>query len=264
MSGTTKEPNVAGSFYPLDPQELTALIDRYLGEVSTPQTDITPKAIIAPHAGFIYSGPIAASAYKSVAVRASSIKRIVVLAPTHHYQLQGACIPSFDGYQTPLGRVQIDRASVEQLSSLAVISQSDICFEREHALEVHLPFIQRVFDPTVPVTPIIVGASSAQQLLTIFEKLDDSKTLFIVSGDLSHFLPYEEAKELDLKTSGQLEQLQFDQLTHDQSCGYYPLQGLLLWAQQSNLKLRTVDLRNSGDTAGDRDRVVGYGAFTVS
>ena len=263
MSSTTKEPNVAGSFYPADPQELKLLLDHYLSEAVTTQDEITAKALVAPHAGFIYSGPIAASAYQAAKRIKDKISRIILLSPTHHFHLQGAVAPDFNLYKTPLGTIEIDQETIAQLNSNNLVKISSDYFEREHAIEVHIPFIQTIFSANTPIVPIIVGNSEVEQISSIFSLLDNDSTLFIVSGDLSHFLPYDEAKKVDRTTADNLECLNYRPLTGEHSCGVWPIRGMLGWAKQNKSKLSTIDLRNSGDTAGDKDRVVGYGAFVV-
>jgi hypothetical protein len=216
--------------------------------------------LVVPHAGYVYSGPIAAQAYALLARWRAQVRRVVLLGPAHRLALRGLALPGVSAFETPLGRVQLDGSALSQLRGLAQVSVDDAAHAKEHSLEVQLPFLQRVLDQFTLV-PMVVGAASALQVAEVLERLwGGDETLVVISTDLSHYLPYAEARATDRKTVERILQLAPD-LDHDQACGATPLGGALLAARAHGLVPRLLDLRNSGDTAGDRSRVVGYCAF---
>lgn len=256
---TVRRPAVAGLFYPADPRELRADVDDYLSRVH-PAPGPAPKALIAPHAGYVYSGPVAAHAYARLRPVADTIRRVVLLAPAHRFPFRGLAFPEASEMLTPLGRVKVDRGALEAVSDLPQIQQLDLAFEGEHALEVHLPFLQAVL-PSFSVVPFVVGDATAAEVAEVLERLwGGEETLIVVSSDLSHYLDYESARARDTRTTRLIEALDPVVGLHD-ACGRTPVNGLLTVARRRGLKAETVDLRNSGDTAGPRDRVVGYGAY---
>ncbi len=251
---------IAGMFYPGDARVLARDIDAMLAAARPAAQVQAPKAIIAPHAGYIYSGPVAASIYALIAPARARIKRVVLLGPTHRVAVHGMALPGVDAFATPLGRVTIDAAAVKQLTALPFVGTSAEAHRLEHSLEVHLPFLQKVLDEFTLV-PLAVGRASAEQVVQAIELLWGSdETLIVVSSDLSHYLPYAEAQATDRATAQAIVGLSTD-ITHHQACGATPVTGLNLLAQQRGLAPRLIDLRNSGDTAGDKSRVVGYAAF---
>lgn len=256
---TIRQPAVAGLFYPADPRSLRAEVDGYLdeaaGDVGPP-----PKALIAPHAGYVYSGPVAAHAYARLRTVADRITRVVLLAPAHRWPFYGLAVPEADEFQTPLGRVAVDRAAIGAVADLPQVHRLDAAFDGEHALEVHLPFLQAVLRG-FRVVPFVVGEASAAEVADVLERLwGGDETLIVVSSDLSHYLDYDTAKARDAQTTRRIESLDPSVGSHD-ACGRTPVNGLLTVARRHGLMAETVDLRNSGDTAGPRDRVVGYGAY---
>ena len=251
---------IAGMFYPGKSVELARHVDAMLAAVIPAQEAQVPKAIIAPHAGYIYSGPVAASIYASLVPARARIKRVVLLGPTHRVSIHGMALPGVDAFSTPLGVVPIDAGSVNKLMALPYISVSAEAHRLEHSLEVHLPFLQKIFDE-FSLLPLAVGRATAQQVATVLDLLwGGEETLIVVSSDLSHYLPYADAQTTDRATAAAILDLRTD-INHQQACGATPVIGLNLLAQQRGLKPQLIDLRNSGDTAGDKARVVGYGSF---
>jgi len=253
-------PNVAGLFYPADPSELRREIERFLAD-GQPGRVNRPKALIAPHAGYVYSGPVAAHAYAQLASGRDRIERVVMLAPSHRYPFRGLACPRVEAFQTPLGEVPVDAAALESLADLPQVHVLDAAFQGEHSLEVHLPFLQASL-ADFRIVPLLVGEADAREVAEVLERLwGGGETLIVVSSDLSHYLDYASARTLDARTSHAIESLNPDALDYNQACGRAPVSGLLLAARHHQLEVLTLDLRNSGDTAGPRDQVVGYGAY---
>jgi len=254
-----KTPAVAGLFYPGDAHELRTALQGYL-TADGPANEARPHALIAPHAGYQYSGPIAGSAYATLAPWADEIDRVVVLAPSHRVPFSGIATSSADAFQTPLGDIPVDLEAIAQLARLPGVVELDAAFAQEHALEVQLPFLQAVLGD-FRLVPLIVGEADIEDVSRILETLLSPDTLIVVSSDLSHYLDYRSCQQRDRATSGLIENMQADEIGPYDACGAYPIRGLLQTARQHGWKVRTLDLRNSGDTAGDRSRVVGYGAY---
>ncbi len=251
---------IAGMFYPGKPDVLARNVDALLAAATPAATIAVPKAIIAPHAGYIYSGPIAASIYALIAPARTRIKRVVVLGPTHRVAIHGIALPGVNAFATPLGNIAIDAGAVKQLMALPYVGVSAEAHLQEHSLEVHLPFLQKVINEFTLV-PLAVGRATAQQVASVIDMLwGGEETLIVISSDMSHYLPYAEAQATDNATAEAILALRTD-LNHHQACGATPVIGLNLLAQQRGLKAQLIDLRNSGDTAGDKARVVGYGSF---
>jgi AmmeMemoRadiSam system protein B len=251
---------IAGMFYPGKPDVLARNVDALLAAATPAATIAVPKAIIAPHAGYIYSGPIAASIYALIAPARTRIKRVVVLGPTHRVAIHGIALPGVNAFATPLGNIAIDAGAVKQLMALPYVGVSAEAHRQEHSLEVHLPFLQKVINEFTLV-PLAVGRATAQQVASVIDMLwGGEETLIVISSDMSHYLPYAEAQATDNATAEAILALRTD-LNHHQACGATPVIGLNLLAQQRGLKAQLIDLRNSGDTAGDKARVVGYGSF---
>ena len=253
---------VAGSFYPGDARELDATVQYHLSKTSPPQRP-PPKAIIAPHAGYIYSGPVAATAYACLAPVAARITRVVLLGPCHRVPVKGLAVSGADAFATPLGNVPLDKEAARSILDLPQVQVFDATHEQEHSLEVHLPFLQVVLKEFALV-PLVVGNASHEEVAEVIERLwGSSETLVVISTDLSHYLDYDAARRMDSATCRAIENLTPDTIGHDQACGRIPVKGLLALAKRRRLKISTVDLRNSGDTAGPRDRVVGYGSWLL-
>lgn len=249
---------VAGLFYAGDPRELAQTLDTMLA--AAPPAQEAPKAIIAPHAGYIYSGPIAASAYIRLRPARERITRVVLLGPAHRVSVQGLALPGCDAYATPLGTVAIDDEAASRIRDLPQVITDATAHAREHSLEVHVPFLQTVLG-NFRLLPLAVGDAEPEAVAQILDTLwGGPETLIVVSSDLSHYLPYREAQAIDRGTAAAILDLSTE-ITHEQACGATPVAGLALTARRRGLRPELLDLRNSGDTAGDRNRVVGYGAF---
>lgn len=261
-SQRTRYPAVAGQFYTDDASSLQRQLAGFLGVVrQTP--DFRPKALIAPHAGYIYSGEVAAAAYQTLQPLAHIIRRVVILSPAHRYGFHGFAWSDVDFFRTPLGDVSVDREALASVSDLSFVNNIEQAFEGEHALEVHLPFLQAVLKD-FSIVPFIVGMTPAEQVEEVLERLwGGDETLIVISSDLSHFHSYQQARQHDRRTVDKIEQLDYTDLTGEDACGVYPLAGLLKSAARHQLQATLLDLRNSGDTAGPRDRVVGYSAFAL-
>jgi AmmeMemoRadiSam system protein B len=260
--GTIREPAVAGSFYPADPLELQALLDELLAGANVQQPP--PKAMIVPHAGYIYSGPVAASGYASLTPVAGHIKQVVLLGPSHRKAFSGLAVPAATWFRTPLGEIELDRETINKILMLPQVHVDDSAHRQEHSLEVHLPFLQRVLG-TFKLIPLVVGDASAAEVAEVIEQLwGDSSTLLVISSDLSHYLDYESARVRDAATCHAIETLAYEKIGYHDACGRNPVGGLLRYARNHHLNIRTVDLRNSGDTAGPHDQVVGYGAWLLT
>jgi len=248
-------------FYPAQTAALERAVERLLA--SAPPGNEVPKAVIAPHAGYQYSGPTAAYAYRLIESRRDVIRRVVLLGPAHRVYLQGMAVPSVDAFTTPLGDVPIDAEGVRQALAMPGVQTSDEAHAQEHSLEVHLPFLQTVLED-FSLVPIVVGICVAQDVEAVLETLwGGEETLIVVSSDLSHFHEYAEAREIDEHTTARIEACE-STLHGEDACGAYAINGLMLAAKVRGLEVRTLDVRNSGDTAGDRHRVVGYGAYALA
>jgi len=247
---------VAGSFYPGHRRSLEALVDEMLA-AATPRAG-RPKALVVPHAGYVYSGPIAASAY--VQLRDPFPTRVVLLGPSHFEHVRGMALPRATLFGTPLGDVPVDTAAADFVSRLAGVETSASAHQWEHSIEVQLPFLQRVLN-RFSLLPLSVGRPHVDDVAAVIDALwGGDETLIVVSTDLSHYLPYRAARTIDERTARSI--LSTDPAIDDeQACGSYGLRGLLQVAHRRHLAVVQLDLRNSGDTAGDRARVVGYGAF---
>jgi AmmeMemoRadiSam system protein B len=254
---------VAGSFYPGDASALAAEVAAYLAESSSEPRSRPPKAIIAPHAGYMYSGAVAASIYARLAPLRGIVKRVVLAGPAHRVYVSGAAVPAAHAFASPLGSVPLDREALDLLRALDFVEVSDRAHAREHSLEVHLPFLQSVLGE-FSLVPLVVGDASPGQMALLFDMLwGGAETLIVVSSDLSHYLPYDSARGRDRATAMAIVNLEA-RLVPEEACGAAPINGLLQAARGHGMSVEMVDLRNSGDTAGGLDRVVGYGAFAFT
>lgn len=256
-----REPAVAGSFYPANPNALNRMMLEFLQQAEPGHK--APKAIIAPHAGYIYSGPVAASAYARLKPVRDTISRVVLLGPSHRVYFKGLAVSGVDTFTTPLGQIEIDKLAIESLLTLPFVGYLEQAHALEHSLEVHLPFLQQMLSH-FKLVPIVAGDASADQVGQVIDKLwGGDETLIVISSDLSHYHDYATAQSLDQHTSDLIEHLNYADLSSDAACGKVPVSGLLKVVKEKALRIKTVDLRNSGDTAGDKHRVVGYGAYVV-
>jgi len=257
---TIRESAVAGTFYPGQPRQLETNVRALLDAIDASQLATCPKALIVPHAGYIYSGPTAAVAYASLIKNAAAVKRVVLLGPVHRVPVRGLALPGVDAFQTPLGTIELDREAISNISTLPQVVVSSAAHHLEHSLEVQLPFLQTVLDDFTLV-PLAVGDASIEQVAEIIEKLwGGPETLIVISSDLSHFHSYRSAQQIDSETVASILDLRTLE-NHEQACGATPVNGLLRVARKRGLRPQLLDLCNSGDTAGDKNRVVGYASI---
>ncbi len=256
---------VAGMFYPGTPTVLSAAVQTYLADAGSMQAtrDPLPKALIVPHAGYVYSGPVAAPAYRRIAAGRASVRRVVLLGPVHRVPIRGLALPAAQAFATPLGTVEVDAEAAALALDLPQVQVSDAAHALEHSLEVQLPFLQTVLDD-FKIVPFAVGDATAEEVGEVIDRLwGGSETLIVVSSDLSHYHPYAAARQIDRGTATAILALDAS-IDHEQACGATPINGFALCARRHHLKPELLDLRNSGDTAGDKSRVVGYAAFAFA
>jgi MEMO1 family protein len=261
-SSRVREAAVDGSFYPGDPEVLRVSVDQLLADAPSPPREApVPRAVIVPHAGYVYSGSTAAIAYARVARGRDSIRRVVMIGPTHRVPVRGVALSGVDGFRTPLGVLPVAEAWAEE--RLVGVSAACVFAEThrwEHSVEVQLPFLQRALGG-VEIVPLLAGDASGDEVADVLDELwGGPETLVVISSDLSHYLPYEQARRVDAGTIAQISALD-GPLDHTQACGATAVNGLLVAARQHGLRPVLLGACNSGDTAGDRSRVVGYCAF---
>ena len=260
-----RSPAVAGTFYPADPAVLRRQIADFLSDADNapPAGTTPPKAIIGPHAGYIYSGPVAARAYARLAGARGRIRRVVLIGPSHYVGFQGLAVDTAQAWSMPNGTVQLDAEAIAAIRRLPMVGELDAAYTREHALEVHVPFLQHVLGD-FRLVPIVAGDAPPDAVAAVFDALwGGPETLFVVSTDLSHYLGYDACQRMDSDTAAAIERFDIDAITPTGACGAVPTRGLLHAAARRGMAIERLDLRNSGDTAGPRDRVVGYGAWAL-
>ncbi|MEJ2679231.1 MAG: AmmeMemoRadiSam system protein B [Gemmatimonadota bacterium] len=255
-----RPPAVAGTFYPGDATTLRSVVRGFVEAAEVRRPEGVLRALIVPHAGYVYSGPIAGSAYALLS-GSSGVERVLLLGPAHHLPISGLGLSTAAGFATPLGVVPVEAEGAEQARSLPGVVVSDAAHAPEHSLEVQLPFLQERLGE-VPFVPLLVGSASDEQVAAVLEALWTPGTLIVISSDLSHYHDYRTARDRDAATASAIEALQ--PVGTGDACGRLPINGLLRFAVRHGLRATTLDLRNSGDTAGPRDRVVGYGAFAFT
>ena len=256
----SRSPAVAGMFYPSNPAELDTQVRALLAGVQQKAYSRIPKAMVVPHAGYIYSGPVAAEAYARLAPAASHIRQVVLLGPVHRVPVRGLALPRATEFVTPLGKIPLDAEATHAIADLPQVVVSDEAHALEHSLEVHLPFLQTVLG-RFKLLPLAVGSASAEQVAEVLERVwGGEETLIVISSDLSHYHSYDVARKIDRETVEHILAVRPD-LNHEQACGATPVNGLLVYASKHGLSPELLDLRNSGDTAGDRSRVVGYASI---
>ena len=267
----TRPPAVSGMFYSGEPSVLAAEVDALLAAaaphaghaVPPAPTFFPPKALIAPHAGYIYSGPVAASAYALLVPHAATIRRVVLLGPCHRVAVRGLAVSSALSFETPLGTVPIDQAANAAALKLPQVVRHDGAHAAEHSLEVQLPFLQQALDD-FSLVPLAVGYATPDEVAEVLELLwGGPETLIVISSDLSHYHPYTDAQHRDRHTVDAITHLHL-LLDQEQACGAAAINGLIEVAQRRGLQPQLLDLRNSGDTAGDKSRVVGYASFAFT
>ena len=275
---TSRQAAVAGLFYPSDKNELKQQVLSLLGQAKTEVSEDTqknyplPRVLIVPHAGYIYSGLTAAFAYNSLnqqnahqteIINNNLIKRVILLGPGHRVAVEGMAVPSVSSFVTPLGKVLLDEYEINELVKQNLVLLSDRAHEQEHSLEVQLPFLQTIIK-AFKLVPIVVGQCSIDSISKLLSRyINNSHDLIIISTDLSHFLGYSEAQLCDKKTSNKIMSFNYEAFGNNDACGRIPMAGMLKLAKQFNLSIRQLDMRNSGDMAGDKQRVVGYGAWSL-
>jgi MEMO1 family protein len=258
--GAIRAPAVAGTFYPAHADRLRAAIEGYL-VASEARAAPLPKAVIAPHAGYVYSGPVAGHGFASLGEHDSPITRVVVIGPAHFVPIRGLALPRAEAFRTPLGDVPLDGDALAAIRDLPQVQVADAPHRPEHALEVELPFLQIVLGD-FGLVPLVVGDATPEEVAQVLDRLwDGPETLILISSDLSHYEPYERARAHDAATAAAIERLDCARLGPRDACGWLPIAGLLIEAGRRGLQAVRLDLRNSGDTAGPRDQVVGYGAW---
>lgn len=254
---------VAGMFYPRDARELQREIAELIDGVESLAPRFGhPKALIVPHAGYVYSGAVAARAYDELAAARGVVKRVVLLGPVHRVPVRGLALPGAEAFETPLGRVPVDAEAVQALASLRQVVTSPAAHAMEHSLEVQLPFLQKMLG-AFALAPLAVGDAKPAEVREVIERLwGGPETLFVISTDLSHYHPYEEARAIDQATLARIASFDSD-INHEEACGATPLNGFLAAARARGLSIRLLGACNSGDTAGGKDRVVGYSSFAL-
>jgi AmmeMemoRadiSam system protein B len=261
----TRAAAVAGSFYPDRPDALGAMVRRLLDGAAMEDGlgATTPKALIAPHAGYVYSGPVAASAFARLAALRDRVRRVVLIGPSHFVPFRGIATSGAAAFETPLGRVEVDLAAESKLTAVAGVIDLPRAHAREHGLEVELPFLQEMLDDFA-IVPLVVGDATHEEVGGTLDLLwGGAETLVVVSSDLSHYLDYDSAARIDATTARAIEELRWEAIEPEHACGWAAIRGLLWSAHRRGLEVATLDLRSSGDTAGPRDAVVGYGAWVL-
>ena len=259
MRPTVRRPAVAGAFYPANRRRLEDEVRTHLAAAERVVVDFQLRILIVPHAGYVYSGPVAATGYRLLE-DGEDLRRIVMLGPSHHVWFSGLTLPGVDYLETPLGNVAVDGPGAAAALTSPLVVDSAAAHEREHSLEVQLPFLQ-IVAPGVPIVPLLTGDVDPVDVADVVEALLDDGTLLLVSSDLSHYYDYETARRLDAETVHAVERLDPAALGRESACGRTGIQAALHIANRHGYQMQTLDLRNSGDTAGPRDRVVGYGTF---
>jgi len=260
LRAAVRPPAVAGTFYPADAPRLAAEVRAHLA-AGLADEGPPPKALVAPHAGYVYSGPVAGSAFRTLAPIARRLRRVVLLGPSHFVPLSGLALPAWGGFATPLGTVPVAADAARELADLPQVAIADRPHAREHSLEVELPFLQTLLG-AFELVPLAVGDAEPEAVAAVLARLwGGEETLVVVSSDLSHYLDYETARRRDAATSRAIVALDAGGIGDGDACGRNPLRGLLVAAARRGLTARAIDTRSSGDTAGPRDAVVGYGAY---
>lgn len=261
MVPTVRPPAVSGSFYPADPRQLEAGVRRYLSAAGAPEVGFSVRALIVPHAGHIYSGPVAATGYRLLEDM-EGLQSIFMVGPSHYEWFPGVALPGVDLMATPLGDVEINRDTTAALDTSPLVVESPAAHRKEHSLEVQLPFL-RIVAPDVPVVPLLTGDVDAAEVADLIDPFVSDGTLLLVSSDLSHYHTSAVARRLDAATAAAIERIEPEALGRESACGRTGVQAALYLARRRGWRVQTLDLRNSSDTAGPPDRVVGYGTFAL-
>lgn len=259
---TVRRPHVAGSFYPADPARLHRTVAELLERADPPAPDVEPRMLIVPHAGYIYSGPVAASAYRHLPPVAEAGTPMVLMGPSHFVEVDGVATPEADRFETPLGSSEIDQKLRELAESSPWVAPDPHAHRGEHSLEVQLPFLQHLAADCT-ILPLLTGGAGAEQAAEVLDSLLEAGAFAIISSDLSHYLEYERARRQDAATAAAIVELREEDIGWRDACGRIAVRAALLVARSRGWRCSLLDLRNSGDTAGPRDQVVGYGAFVL-
>jgi len=257
-----RPPAVAGSFYPRERQDLEETLETLMSRATKPE-ESGLVGVVAPHAGYMYSGPVAASAFAAVATPDKAFERVLLLGPPHSVPVRGIAAPSASAFVTPLGEIAVDTDAIAALVEARLISIDDRAHAPEHSLEVELPFLQRMLG-RFSLIPLLVGDASPEEVAAVIGAVMDEHTLLVVSTDLSHYLDHASATARDRLSAAAIERFDFTRLGPEDACGFAALNGALCAGRQQGWRIKRLDLRNSGDTSGDRGRVVGYGAWAFS
>jgi AmmeMemoRadiSam system protein B/AmmeMemoRadiSam system protein A len=260
-----RSPVVAGTFYPADPDVLRRQLTQFLSEADNAPADARglPKVLIGPHAGYSYSGAVAARGYARLAGARGRIRRVVLIGPSHHLAFKGLAVDAAQAWRTPTGTVALDTEAIAELRRLPMVGELDAAYQREHSLEVHVPFLQHVLGE-FSLVPIVTGDAPGEAVANVLDAVwGGEETLIVVSTDLSHYLDYAACQAIDARTAAAIEQFDGEAIGAEGACGRIAVRGMLLAARRRGLAIERLDLRNSGDTAGGRDRVVGYGAWAL-
>ena len=260
--GRVRPPAVAGRFYPEEPELLARTVAELLEQAPVAAHAAAPRALIVPHAGYVYSGSAAACGFKLLAPHRGALRRVVIIGPAHYVPFMGLALPPHEAFATPLGTMPVDREGVAALLELPQVSVIARPHLPEHALEVELPFLQQLFGPLL-ILPLLFGGCDDGETAEAIARVWDEETLLVVSSDLSHFQPYEEARRHDERTAAAIERLDRRAIGPDDACGYRALRALLALARERGLRAERLALHNSGDVGGGRDSVVGYGAWAL-
>jgi AmmeMemoRadiSam system protein B len=261
MMNITRSAAVSGLFYPDEPQILRDTIDTLLSQSAIKEQSTQVKAIIAPHAGYQYSGLTAARVYKQLQTLRDRIQRVVLLGPSHRVAFEGMALTEADFFETPLGQIKVNKDDYPQLLAMENMFVFEQAHVAEHCIEVQLPFLQRILN-NFTIIPIVVGIADPHSVSNIIESLwGGDETLFVISSDLSHYQSYESAQQTDNETSRAILDLDFNAIQPNNACGCMAVNGLLNFAHRHPLTVKLIDQCNSGDTAGDKDKVVGYGSY---
>jgi AmmeMemoRadiSam system protein B len=256
-----RPPAVAGTFYPEDGRRLRGVIEGYLDGAGGMPAERPPRAMIAPHAGYVYSGLVAGHAFAALRSGGTRIRRVVVIGPAHYMSIRGLAAPSAAAFRTPLGDVPLDGEAIAGILDLPQVALADAPHRPEHALEVELPFLQVVLGDFALV-PLVVGDATPGEVAAVLDRLwGGPESLIVISSDLSHYEAYASATKHDAATAAVIERLDDAALGPRDGCGYLPIAGMLIEARRRGMQIERLDLRNSGDTAGAKDQVVGYGAW---
>lgn len=260
-------PAVAGQFYPLNPRELEATVRNYVTatpySLDVPPRSVLPKALIVPHAGYMYSGSVAGHVYSLLQPVRKSVHRVILVGPSHYVHFEGIGITSADAFETPLGDIPIDRETNSKLLELPFVVSQDEAHGPEHSLEVQLPFLRQCLD-NFELVPLVFGRIEPAHIADALRLVwGGAETLIVISSDLSHFLDDESCRRIDTETAQIIESLDTERLTSERACGAKGIQGLMILAREKGLHIRTLELKNSSDASGDRRRVVGYGGFYI-